>query len=161
MDSTVTLIDGYHGLKLQNDLLPLTVGILNDNIIVDPTFDEIELLETSMTIVYDNDMDIVHLYKPGGNQVSIKDLQTIFKLGQKRAQYLIELFKTLQTVDDNKIANENNNNNNDDDIDIDTNGPKSNSDTVNTNNQNNKGNNNKNKSRKQKGKTQKPVKSQK
>ena len=95
VDSTVELQDGFDKLCLKSNLLPLTLGILDDQIIVDPTLDEMELIQTQMTLVFDHELNVIHLYKPGGCQVSVKDLQTIFKLGHDRVKELISLLDKL------------------------------------------------------------------
>ena len=83
----------FYKLTLKYDLLPLTFGILDKRIIVDPTIDEEGLLSDVIHIVLNNDGDIIHLYKSGEKNIGLEKLQTMIDIAQSRSIDLIAILK--------------------------------------------------------------------
>lgn len=84
--------DNFYRLSLKFDLLPLTMGILDGKIIVDPTLDEEGLLTDIIHIVLNNEGDIIHLYKSGQKNIDLEMLDRMMTLAKQRAQQLMATF---------------------------------------------------------------------
>ena len=92
----------FKKLKLKNKLLPLTLGILNDKIIVDPTNNEMELLSCIIKVVYnDNLNEIVYLNKIGGENMKLDQFQSILLLAKNRAKELKSILNNSNNIMDN------------------------------------------------------------
>eukprot|EP01084_Bolivina_argentea_P302617 522377_1 len=83
--------NNFYKLTLNYDLLPLTFGILDKKIIVDPTLDEETLLSDIINIVLNNNGDIIHLYKSGQKNIDFDILENMINLAKERANQLIKI----------------------------------------------------------------------
>ncbi|ETO32979.1 hypothetical protein RFI_04129 [Reticulomyxa filosa] len=83
-----------HRLPLAFNVYPFTCGILDNRLLCDPTQDESELLSGLITIVLNDNMELVHLHKPGGQSVSSQQLQKCLTMAEERALVLKKLFQS-------------------------------------------------------------------
>lgn len=96
-DDDIVYIDNsepnkFYKLRLKNAyLLPLSFGILNKQMIADPSMDEESLLSDTIHIVQNEDGDIVHLHKSGQTNIGLHELQIMMELTQKRGKKLKDL----------------------------------------------------------------------
>lgn len=95
--------NNFYKLSLKYDLLPLTFGILDKKIIVDPTIDEQLLLTDLINIVLNNNGDIIHLHKSGQKNINFNTLQNMIQLAQKRAHKLIQILNKKCQMNDQQI----------------------------------------------------------
>ena len=88
----------YYRLSLQFDLLPLTMGILDGKIIVDPTLDEEGLLTDIIHIVLNNAGDIIHLYKSGEKNIDLTMLDNMMALTKERADDILAMTSSQKII---------------------------------------------------------------
>ena len=73
-------------MKLNSEPVSVTTGIINGQIIVDPTFEEESFCESLLTVVMDENNDIIHYYKPGGIGMDNDSLEKCFNIAKKQAK---------------------------------------------------------------------------
>jgi len=79
----------FYRLSLHFELLPLTIGVLDGKIIVDPTLDEEGLLTDILHIVINSQGDVIHLHKAGKRDIGLDTLDAMMALTRKRAEQLM------------------------------------------------------------------------
>eukprot|EP00761_Pharyngomonas_kirbyi_P006258 gb/GECH01006264.1/.p1 GENE.gb/GECH01006264.1/~~gb/GECH01006264.1/.p1 ORF type:complete len:277 (+),score=61.46 gb/GECH01006264.1/:1-831(+) len=73
-------------LTLTHCPIPLSFGILEGYILVDPSREEEELLETQFTIVINDKKQVCSVFKPGGDVVSSDTMDRCMDMATDRAQ---------------------------------------------------------------------------
>jgi len=88
--------DEWVPLQIRNYPISLTFGMFDDYLLVDPTSEEEELLQGSITIVYNNQGILCSVYKPGGYFLTEEKLKECMKQTKERVSEVITLIESNQ-----------------------------------------------------------------
>lgn len=78
-------------LKLNHYPIPLSFGLLDEYMIVDPTDEEESLLSTSFTIIYNNKGHLCNVYKPGGTILKDEILKKCMDKAKQRTIAIMDM----------------------------------------------------------------------
>ena len=82
-------------IKLKYIPIPLTFGIMDDYILVDPTNEEEELLTSQFTIVYTNNGKLCSVFKPGGISIEQEKLSICIQRAESHIKNVLPVLMKL------------------------------------------------------------------
>jgi len=87
-DSIVSL-----GAKLRVNYIaiPVTLALIDQYLIADPTAEEEELMSTQCTIILNEKHDLISLYKPGGSPLTTDQLKQCLDIAKKRVHQILSV----------------------------------------------------------------------
>lgn len=91
-------IEDRSSIELKCHPVSVTCGIVEDKILVDPTFEEEKFCTSTITFVLDESNNIVHCYKPGGDGISRELIQKCTTLAKKQAKQVRQLITKASKV---------------------------------------------------------------
>jgi len=94
-DGEVFTLPGGAGttLTLQHRVVPLTFALIDEYVLADPTAEEEELCQGSVTVSYNDKEELCSLFKPGGVTVSEQVLRECMSLAKKRVKDVLLVWR--------------------------------------------------------------------
>ncbi|XP_065670072.1 exosome complex component RRP43 isoform X2 [Hydra vulgaris] len=90
-------------LELSTRLSSTTVELIDNKLLVDPTYEEEQLSLSSLTIILGDEKNIISIYKPGGCSVNEDSVRTCIKYAIHRAEELDSLIHEASECNDRSI----------------------------------------------------------
>lgn len=82
------------GVQLLEYPIPLTFGLMDDYILIDPTSEEEDLLASKFTIIYSNLKKLSHISKPGGVPISEDKLRICIQKTRERMDEVLHILNS-------------------------------------------------------------------
>jgi len=92
-DGEVKIKTGYTPLPMKNHPITVTIGKINDKLIVDPWLEEEQIMDARISIAFNDDGNICAIQKGGAGYFTPKQIAEATKLAKEKA---VELRKKLE-----------------------------------------------------------------
>lgn len=86
VDDEVVIKQGYTPLPLRDHPVTVTIGKINDKLIVDPGLEEEEVMDSRLSIAFTDDGSICAMQKGGSGYLTTKQVSEALKLAQSAAE---------------------------------------------------------------------------
>jgi exosome complex component RRP42 len=86
VDDEVVIKQGYTPLPLKDHPVTVTIGHINDKLIVDPGLEEEEVMDSRISIAFTDDGKICAMQKGGSGYFTTKQVNEAMKLAQSTAE---------------------------------------------------------------------------
>lgn len=86
VDDEVVIKQGYTPLPLRDHPVTVTIGKINDKLIVDPGLEEEEVMDSRLSIAFTDDGSICAMQKGGSGYFTTKQVSEVLKLAQSAAE---------------------------------------------------------------------------
>jgi exosome complex component RRP42 len=86
VDDEIVIKQGYTPLPMKDHPVTVTIGKINDKLIVDPGLEEEEVMDSRLSIAFTDDGNICAMQKGGSGYFTTKQVSEVMKLAQKTAE---------------------------------------------------------------------------
>lgn len=84
----VEIKPGYSPLKIRNYPIAVTVAKIKDDLVLDPTLEEEQVMDARLTVTFDKNGKICAMQKGGHGYFTVEQVLEAVKIGQKKAEEL-------------------------------------------------------------------------